>query len=203
MRLTRSEWAVVIFTVTYVAAFLAYFILIADQEFIGYLATMVILVGIVAWSHQLIRFPIALLWALTLWGLAHMAGGSLRIVGAVLYNQVLIPIAGEDELRILKYDQLVHFYGFAVTAWMLWFILQKRVPQLRQTIAIYVFPALASMGLGAVNEIVEFSAVMLVPHTNVGGYYNTALDLVFNALGAIFAMLVCAAWEGAQARSPR
>lgn len=203
MRLTRGEWLVAIFTAAYVAAFLAYFILIADQEFIGYLATMVILVGLVAWSHQLIRFPLTLLWALALWGLAHMAGGSLRVWDTVLYNLVLTPIAGDGELRILKYDQLVHFYGFAVTAWMLWFILQKRAPQLRRTLAVYTFPALASMGFGAVNEIVEFSAVMLVPHTNVGGYYNTALDLVFNALGAIFAMLVCAAWEWVQARSPR
>ena len=203
MRLTRGEWVIAIFTAVYVAAFLAYFIMIADQEFIGYLATMVILVGLVTWSHQLMRFPLTLLWALTLWGLAHMAGGSLPVGGTVLYNLVLIPIAGDGELRILKYDQLVHFYGFAVTAWMLWFILQKRAPQLRRTLAVYAFPALASMGLGAVNEIVEFSAVMLVPHTNVGGYYNTALDLVFNALGAIFAMLVCAAWEWVQARSPR
>jgi putative membrane protein len=203
MRLTCGEWTIAIFTATYVAAFLAYFILIADQEFIGYLATMVILVGIVAWSHQLMRFPMSLLWALTFWGLAHMAGGSLQLGGTVLYNLLLIPIAGEAELRILKYDQLVHFYGFAVTAWMLWFILQKQVPQLRRSMTVYAFPALASMGLGAANEIVEFSAVMLVPHTNVGGYYNTALDLVFNALGAIFAMLVCAAWERAQARSPR
>ena len=203
MRLTRGEWAIAIFTATYVVAFLAYFIKIADQEFIGYLATMVILVGLVAWSHQLMRFPLTLLWAFTLWGLAHMAGGSLPVGDTVLYNLVLIPIAGDGELRILKYDQLVHFYGFAVTAWMLWFILQKQAPQLRRTLAVYAFPALASMGLGAVNEIVEFSAVMLVPHTNVGGYYNTALDLVFNALGAIFAMLVCAAWEWVQARSPR
>ncbi|MGL4294146.1 MAG: DUF2238 domain-containing protein [Aestuariivirga sp.] len=203
MRLTRGEWVIAIFTAVYVAAFLAYFIMIADQEFIGYLATMVILVGLVTWSHQLMRFPLTLLWALALWGLAHMAGGSLQVSGKVLYNLVLLPIAGDGELRILKYDQLVHFYGFAVTAWMLWFILQKRAPQLRRTLAVYAFPALASMGLGAVNEIVEFSAVMLVPHTNVGGYYNTALDLVFNALGAIFAMLVCAAWEWVQARSPR
>ena len=203
MRLTRGEWAIAIFTATYVVAFLAYFIKIADQEFIGYLATMVILVGLVAWSHQLMRFPLTLLWAFTLWGLAHMAGGSLQVWGKVLYNLVLLPIAGDGELRILKYDQLVHFYGFAVTAWMLWFILQKQAPQLRRTLAVYAFPALASMGLGAVNEIVEFSAVMLVPHTNVGGYYNTALDLVFNALGAIFAVLVCAAWEYGQTRSPR
>lgn len=48
MRLTRGEWAIAIFTATYAVAFLAYFIKIADQEFIGYLATMVILVGLVA-----------------------------------------------------------------------------------------------------------------------------------------------------------
>ncbi len=81
MRLTRGEWVIAIFTAAYVAAFLAYFILIADQEFIGYLATMVILVGLVAWSHQLMRFPLTLLWALALWGLAHMAGGSLQVCG--------------------------------------------------------------------------------------------------------------------------
>jgi hypothetical protein len=48
------------------------------------------------------------------------------------------------------------------------------------------------MGLGAVNEIIEFVAVLSVPDTNVGGYLNTALDLIFNALGAIVAMLLVA-----------
>ena len=46
------------------------------------------------------------------------------------------------------------------------------------------------MGLGAVNEIIEFIAVLSFPDTNVGGYLNTSLDLVFNALGAMVAMLV-------------
>jgi len=45
------------------------------------------------------------------------------------------------------------------------------------------------MGAGALNEIVEFVATVLVPETNVGGYYNTALDLVFNAAGALVAGL--------------
>ena len=51
------------------------------------------------------------------------------------------------------------------------------------------------MGLGAVNEIIEFSAVLAVPETNVGGYYNTALDLVFNGSGAILAMWLVARQE--------
>ncbi len=46
------------------------------------------------------------------------------------------------------------------------------------------------MGLGAVNEIIEFIAVVVFPNTNVGGYVNTALDLVFNAAGAITAMVL-------------
>jgi putative membrane protein len=36
---------------------------------------------------------------------------------------------------------------------------------------------------------VEFIAVLSFPQTNVGGYVNTSLDLVFNALGAIAAVI--------------
>jgi len=43
-----------------------------------------------------------------------------------------------------------------------------------------------------VNEIIEFAAVLMFPQTNVGGYVNTALDLVFNAGGAITAMVIVA-----------
>ena len=195
MRLARVEWAVLVFTLVYVAGFLAYFVTIGNREFLGYLATMAGLIALTAWGHAAVRFPLAMLWALTGWGLAHMAGGSIPVNGRVLYNLVLLPLAGTGELTILKYDQAVHFYGFAITAWLLWHILATGVPALRHRFAIYVFPALASMGLGATNEIIEFSAVMLVANTNVGGYYNTALDLVFNGLGAISAMIVVAMME--------
>ncbi|MCK5082487.1 MAG: hypothetical protein KAR31_06230, partial [Candidatus Omnitrophica bacterium] len=46
---------------------------------------------------------------------------------------------------------------------------------------------IGSMGLGAVNEIVEFLAMVFVPETNVGGYVNTALDLVANLTGSLIA----------------
>lgn len=195
MALKRSEWAVLIFTFAYVLAFLVYFIFISNREFIGYIATMLGLVVLIAIAHRTARFPISLLWALTVWGVAHMAGGGIRVGDGVLYNMVLVPLAGTGELTTLKYDQLVHCYGFGITAWLLWHVLRTQFPMLRHTRSIYVFAALASMGLGAANEIVEFTAVMIVPDTNVGGYFNTALDLVFNALGAVLAMLICAAME--------
>ncbi|WP_373502714.1 DUF2238 domain-containing protein [Aestuariivirga sp.] len=201
MKLSRGEWVVLAFNALYIAAFSAYFVLIGNREFLGYIVTMLALIGLVAIVHRNVRFPMSILWALSLWGVAHMAGGGVPVNGSVLYNLMLLPLTGGGELRILKYDQVVHFYGFAVAAWLLWHLLRTLYPMLRGTRTIYVFAALASMGLGAANEIVEFTAVLLIPNTNVGGYYNTALDLVFNAAGAITAMIVCALVE--RSRLPR
>jgi hypothetical protein len=43
------------------------------------------------------------------------------------------------------------------------------------------------MGLGAINEIIEFVATVVVPETGVGGYVNNALDLCWNGVGATIA----------------
>jgi hypothetical protein len=46
------------------------------------------------------------------------------------------------------------------------------------------------MGFGALNEVIEFIAVLTLPNTNVGGYENTGWDLVANLVGTIIAALV-------------
>jgi hypothetical protein len=46
------------------------------------------------------------------------------------------------------------------------------------------------MGLGAMNELVEFAATLLVPETNVGGYFNTGWDLVSNLVGVVIAAVL-------------
>lgn len=183
-----GEWGVLVFTLAYVAGFSAWFLLRGNFEFVIYVATMLGLIALVGYNLRLADMPLAMLWALTFWGLAHMAGGSVPVDGSVLYNWQIIPMTGTGEMRLLKYDQVVHAYGFGVTAWVLWHLLVRHYPTSRHTWTAYVFPALAAMGLGSVNEIIEFTAVLLVPDTNVGGYYNTALDLVFNASGAVIAM---------------
>lgn len=190
--LTPGEKAVLWFTLAYVGGFTAWFLLQGDFEFIIYVATMAILIGLVGWNLRSAAFPVPMLWALTLWGLAHMAGGGVTIGDGVLYSLPLIPMIGSGEMTILKYDQVVHAYGFGITAWVLWHLMAHNHPGLRGTRTILVYPALAAMGLGAVNEIIEFVAVLSVPDTNVGGYYNTALDLCFNALGAVTAMILIA-----------
>jgi hypothetical protein len=192
----RSEIAVALFTVTYVAIFTVWFFSIGNYEFIVYVLTMVALIALIGFSLGKAEYPPAILWALSLWGLMHMAGGGVPVDGSVLYNLVLIPITEVDGSAILKYDQFVHAFGFGVTAWLLHHLLTRHFPETRGTATALTYPALAAMGLGAVNEMIEFSAVLLVPDTNVGGYVNTALDLVFNALGAVIAVT----WIGLRGR---
>lgn len=188
MRLTRSEAAVAGVTLSYVTGFTIWFLSIGNTEFIVYVVTMVCLVALIGLSLRKAAYPPAMLWALSIWGLAHMAGGGVPVQGSVLYNLVLIPLIETGEYVILKYDQLVHAYGFGVTAWLLRHLLLRHFPRTAGSATALVYPVIGAMGLGSLNEMIEFTAVLMVPETNVGGYYNTALDLVFNAVGAVIAM---------------
>ena len=129
------------------------------------------------------------------WGLVHMAGGLLPVPETwpidgdirVLYSLWLIP-------ERLKYDHVVHAYGFGVATWVCWQGIRSAIVRRGgdgvPTAGLMVIAALAGMGLGAANEIVEFAVTLLVPETNVGGYINTGWDLVANLVGATAAALV-------------
>lgn len=190
LNLTPSERFVALFTLGYVAAFTVFFLSIGNYEFIVYIVTMAILIGLIGFSLRKAEYPPAMLWALSLWGLLHMAGGGVPVDGSVLYNLHLVALVETPDFFILKYDQVVHAYGFGVAAWLLWHLLVRHFPATKGTATAMVYPVLGSMGLGGLNEMIEFVAVLSVPDTNVGGYYNTAWDLVFNAAGAVIAMVL-------------
>ena len=53
-------------------------------------------------------------------------------------------------------------------------------------IPLIVFAILSAIGIGLLNAVIEFGMVIFADAADaVGGYYNTALDLVFNLIGAI------------------
>ena len=126
-------------------------------------------------------------------GLLHLPDGWPMENGSVLYNLWLIP-------GLLKYDQLVHAYGFGITTWLCWQALSvgiARVSKIRPTptIGLMVLCAAGGMGFGAFNEVVEFVATLTIPKTNVGGYVNTGWDLVANLVGCGLAAILIARFE--------
>ena len=72
--------------------------------------------------------------------------------------------------------------------------------RVRPTPGLMVLCAAAGLGFGALNEVIEFAATLLVPETNVGGYLNTGWDLVANLFGATVA--VTAIWISDRSTSP-
>ena len=183
----KNDLAVIFFSLTYMAAALASALFLKNKEFVFYFVIMCVMMAVTWGVHRSIRLHPAALWGLSLWGLAHMAGGLTpipdawpRLGGRVLYNLWLIP-------NLLKYDQLVHAYGFGLTTWVCWQGLQRafahRGTTIRPTAGLLTLCAAAGMGLGALNEVIEFIAALTLQETNVGGYENTGWDLVSNLIG--------------------
>ena len=123
-----------------------------------------------------------------MWGLLHMCGGGIPIGDKVLYGIILIPVS--ETYPIVRFDQFVHVVGFGVATLLMYHLLTPLLkPDLKGWTALSIVMVMAGLGVGALNEVVEFLAVVLVPETGVGGYWNTALDLVADLIGAVFALL--------------
>lgn len=183
-RLTPGAISALAFSIAYVGGAAAYSRSVGNTEFMYYVKVMVVLMMVVAIVHMRVRLTTPTLWMLSIWGLAHMAGGLVHVgePAGVLYNFWLL---GEANGRGIKFDQLVHAYGFGVTTYVCWQCFRPALASPRPTIGLALLAALASAGLGALNEIVEFTATQIMDKTNVGDYENNAWDLVFNMAGAL------------------
>jgi hypothetical protein len=185
-----AEIGVLAFTALYMAVWLVASFILKNDEFVFYFLVMCALIVAVGAVHLHVRLHIGALWGLSLWGLAHMAGGLTPVPASwpikgdafVLYNWWIVP-------GMLKYDQLVHAYGFGLVTWICWQSLRaalaSRGVTVKPTFGLLTLCVAAGMGFGAANEVVEFIATLILPGTNVGGYENTGWDLVANLVGCL------------------
>lgn len=184
---------VALFVVLYMTAAISAAITKGNSEFILYILVQLFIMGVIYTIHRRIGFSKMILWGFAVWGLLHMAGGLVSIPQtwfydgphAVLYSLWLIP-------EKLKYDHLVHAYGFGLTTWLCWEALcagiQYRLGRkLYPTLGLITLCMAAGMGFGALNEVFEFMATLMFSETNVGGYLNTGWDLVSNLIGCLVA----------------
>lgn len=192
----RGESALLAVVGVCLVSALGYSISTANWEFVYYAAWMVVFVAGVIWLHGRVQLPGVLLAGLALWAAAHLAGGIVPVPGyllddpsdrATLYN--LRPAAW-----LPKYDQATHAYGFFVSTLCAWHAIRATYPAPPNVGAgLFIALVLIGMGLGAMNEVIEFGATLMFHETNVGGYVNTGWDLVSNLVGCLAAAALAAA----------
>lgn len=178
------------FNLLYLLPFSGYYIVIGNYEFIWYIIIMTALIAGVVWLHGRVGLSLKLLWGLSLWGLFHMAGGGLRINGLSLYDTAMFPLWVTERFYILKFDQFVHLYLYFLVVFLLYEVITHYAESRINRYVLYSLITLASIGIGALNEVAEFTAVLVFQDTGVGDYYNNAWDIVFNTLGALGGILV-------------
>lgn len=194
-------------TIVYVVAlagFSALSLTRGNAEFLFYGVVMVILAGAVWALDRKVHLSRLALAGLVAWALLHLAGGNVAIGddpsgdAQVLYNWRPIE-------WLSKYDQVTHFFGFAVATLVAWECLAHAIASRagarpKPTWGLVIGAALIGMGLGGMNEVVEFIATLTLPDTNVGGYENTGWDLVSNLAGCV-AAAVAMRWAKLKAES--
>jgi putative membrane protein len=166
------------------AAATLWFVVQANYEFLLYAVTLLVLIGIVFRLNRRFGLPAIAKWGFFAWMVLHMAGGGVYLHGTRLYDVVLVPLVGSP-YDILKYDQFVHFFCYLVMTLLVFPVFKSIVAPGASRLVFGVLLVLAASSIGAVNEIIEFAAVVLFQADGVGGYHNTCIDLVANLLGAM------------------
>ena len=147
-------------------------------EFMFY-AVLVILAIAVVWAvFRRLLAPVWLLGLVQMGILAHFAGGLSFWGGIRLYDHIFFGV---------RYDKLVHFinsFTAALVVRQMLAVMGVRPGGLtRLTIVLTV------LGLGALWEICEYTALLTIPHNGVGDYDNNMQDLVANAFGGLAFLL--------------
>ena len=159
----------------------------------------VAVVGVLVKHFRRDPIPGPLALALAFAAAVHLAGGLIRVGNDVLYNASVGTYVGALHTHILQYDHFAHAFATFVGTLTLWTLL---VPSgafpssLSSRRGLIVLCVLAGLGVGALNETIEFLATIAHSGAHVGGYTNTGWDLVSNALGASAAAAVVAKAHG-------
>ena len=177
----RREPLLAAFSFAYVVGFTIFGLVRGNPETIVYLIAMILLLTVVATIHDRVGFSAIVLWGLAVWGLLHMAGGLIHVDNNVLYAHWF---------GFIRFDQFVHAFGFGFGAYASWQALRRWIKPGAEAGGAAFIVFFAGMGIGALNEVIEFAITRVNSHSHVGGYTNTGWDLVANLVGSAVAALI-------------
>lgn len=177
---------ILIFTIAYMALFAGIAVRISNYEFVYYLALMAVLVILVVVYHKSLHFGHGVIAALSVLGFLHVLGGNTFVDGVRLYDTRFLG-------GLIRYDNIMHALGIFIITIALY---SATAPHAAETIhhrhrLISLMVVLMALGVGALIEVVEFGAVaFLDAQERVGDYWNNALDLTYNLVGSVAAVLL-------------
>ena len=177
--ITTGKIILAAITIIYTLIFAFLYLQKENYEFIGYVGVMILITILIVYLNSKYNFSLGSLIGMSIWGLMHMSGGYFIVGEGVLYGYLIFPF--------LRFDQFVHAWGFGFATLLSYYIIRPSF-NIKDNLKLGVFLVFIGMGLGAINEIIEFIAVLSLPQTGVGGYENTMKDIVFNTFGAIIAV---------------
>ena len=167
-----------------IVGFGALFIARLNYEFVIYVSIIIFILCLIAASIDKVEYTVAPI-GLTVCPL-HLAGDGI-LIGEKVGRHHLIPF---ETHPVWRYDQLVHIWGFGTSTLVAFCLLTGSIKKpVRHPVALGIVLVMAGLGLGALNEILEFFVSICVPQSGVGGYINTSLDLCADLIGAVLGLL--------------
>ncbi len=193
MKKARLPRSVILVTVLYLVAATSAAITLQNWDFLKiYIPFFIILSGIISTIHRRVNFSAPLLWFLTLLGVMQLAGGLIRIPEHWDFegnHQILSSwwIIGQS----LKYDHLIHAFGFGTCTWFTWEALRASIQsrlgrKLYPSLGMVALCVFTAMGLGALSEIIEFITYGGGVENQNEAYIQQCRDLVANLVGCLF-----------------
>ncbi len=172
-----------------VLGFTIYFLLRGNYEFLVYAVVLALIIWLIAESDKIFHYTNFAKWGFVVWLLFHMGGGAIYINGTRLYDSIIINIISAP-YYLLRYDQVIHGFCYFVITLFVYSIVSSISKPKSNKYLIMAIAFAAAVGISAINEIIELSTVAFFnASAAVGDYYNNALDLVFNAIGSLLALL--------------
>jgi hypothetical protein len=184
LNITAGKRPLLFFTLCFLFAMAVVAFNNRNWEFLYYTAIVSTLLLVVVFYHKTLYLTKTIMAGLLLVAVLHILGGNVNIGGTRLYDFWILGYW-------FRYDNLVHFIGSFVATFIAYNILQPHLDMAlkRNWVLLSIILVLMASGIGAVNEILELGAViMLGASQQVGGYMNNAFDLVWNFLGSAAAV---------------
>jgi len=193
MKKVRLPRSIILVVVIYLVAATSAAVSLQNWHFLSiYIPFFIAVAILLAILHRRVHFSAALLWFLSLWGALHLAGRLVIIPSTwdhqgheqILYSWWVIG-------QWLKYDHIVHALGFGTCTWLSWEALRASIQQrlgrkLYPSMGMIFLCVFTGMGLGAINEIIEFLIIVKSSAISISSYADTCQDLIANLVGSLF-----------------